>query len=392
MAGNATGVVQVNSELIRKGWMVEGLVQGKSKSWWSPLIGSSKEAIVYQVNDFGAGNGHTVVFDYSGNLSGEGFEGKEQAYGKGEAKKKFSDKLIVKRVRYAVDNGDEYDAVNIGDLELSMHQDSRVKLSDLWNRNKDQWLFDAAQGRLNSIDNTHVIRPANATHVDGAPTIGDLVSADVLTYNFLWDMEEKMRIGEGFSVGGKRRPLDPYTGTDSTPVWLFAIDPTMKRQLIQDGPLQTNMGVADVRGEDNMLIKGQLGKIGTMLITETPRFFGKSSARTPAKTNCEISGLRLKDSNGFYYGEVGYGASGAVIASRGLLMGAGALQLGIGKMPEYRWQSSQDFGIDSESAVISWVGIQKTKLVAEDVDYLDAKVAGVDYGVIAVDVYNSAVA
>ena len=80
------------------------------------------------------------------------------------------------------------------------------------------------------------------------------------------------------------------------------------------------------------------------------------------------------------------------MASRGLLLGAGALQLGIGKMPEYRWQSSQDFGIDSESAVISWVGIQKTKLVAEDVDYLDAKVAGIDYGVIAVDVFNKLVA
>ena len=386
MAGNATGVVQINSELIRKGWMVEGLVQGKSKSWWSPLIGSTKAAIVYQVNDFGAGNGHTVVFDYSGNLSGEGFEDKEQAYGKGEAKKKFSDKLIVKRVRYAVDNGDEYDAVNIGDLELSMHQDSRVKLSDLWNRNKDQWLFDAAQGRLNSIANTHVIRP------DEKATIGDLVAADVLTYNFLWDMEEMVRVGEGFSEGGKRRPLDPYTGTDAEPVWIFAIDPTMKRQLIQDGPLQANMGSADVRGEDNMLIKGQLGKIGTLLITETPRFFGASSARTPAKTKCEISGLRLVDSNGFYYGEVGYAASGAVVASRGLLLGAGALQLGIGKMPEYRWQSSQDFGIDSESAVISWVGIQKTKLVAEDVDYLDAKVAGIDYGVIAVDVFNKLIA
>jgi len=386
MAGNATGVVQINSELIRKGWMVEGLVQGKAKSWWSPLIGSTKDAIVYQVNDFGAGNGHTVVFDYSGNLSGEGFEDKEQAYGKGEAKKKFSDKLIVKRVRYAVDNGDEYDAVNIGDLELTMHQDSRVKLSDLWNRNKDQWLFDAAQGRLNSIANSHVIRPNDKA------TIGALDANDVLSYDFLWDMEEKVRIGEGFAVGGKRRPLDPYQGTEGDPVWLFAIDPTMKRQLIQDGPLQANMSSADVRGEENMLIKGQLGKIGTLLLTETPRYFGKSSARTLGKSKVEIAGLRTVDSNNLYYGEDGFGASGSVIASRGLLLGAGALQLGIGKMPEYRWQSSQDFGIDSESAVVSWVGVQKTKLVAEDVDYIDAKVAGMDYGVIAVDVFNSEIA
>lgn len=386
MAQNATGVVQINSELIRKGWMVEGLIQGKSKSWWSPLIGSTKDAVVYQVNDFGAGNGHTVVFDYSGNLSGEGFEDKEQAYGKGEAKKKFSDKLIVKRVRYAVDNGDEYDSINIGDLELSMHQDSRVKLSDLWNRNKDQWLFDAAQGRLNSQANTHVIRPNDKA------TIGALDVNDVLTYNFLWDMEEKVRVGEGFAEGDKRRPLEPYQGSEGDPIWLFAIDPTMKRQLIQDGPLQSNMSSADVRGEENMLIKGQIGKIGTLLVTETPRFFGKSSARTLGKTRVEIAGLRTVDSNGLYYGEDGFGASGTKIASRGLLLGAGALQLGIGKMPEYRWQASQDFGIDSESAVVSWVGVQKTKLVAEDVDYIDAKVAGMDYGVIAVDVYNSEVA
>jgi hypothetical protein len=205
-------------------------------------------------------------------------------------------------------------------------------------------------------------------------------------------MEEKLRVGEGFAEGGKRRPLAPYVGTEGDPVWIFAIDPTMKRQLIQDGPLQSNMASADVRGEDNMLIKGQIGQIGTLLVVETPRFFGASSARTLGKTKVEIAGLRLKDSNGYYYGEDGYGASGAVVASRGLLLGAGALQLGIGKMPEYRWQASQDFGIDSESAVVSWVGVQKTKLVAEDVDYIDAKVAGMDYGVIAVDVYNSTVA
>ncbi len=386
MATNATGVVQINSELIRKGWMLEGMVQGKTKSWWAPITGTTKAAVVYQVNDFGASNGHTVVFDYSGNLSGEGFEDKEQAYGKGESKKKFSDKLIVKRVRYAVDNGDEYDAVNIGDLDLPLHSDSRVKLSDLWSRNKDQWLFDAAQGRLNSVTNTHVIRPG------AKATVGALVAADVLTYDFLWDMEEMVRTGEGFAEGDKRRPLDPYQGTTDEPVWLFAIDPTMKRQLLQDGPLQSNMGVADVRGTENMLIKGQIGKIGTLLVTETPRFFGASSARTLAKTKTEICGLRLLDEDGLYYGEKSFGASGKIIASRGLLLGAGALQLGIGKMPEYRWQSSQDFGIDSESAVISWVGVQKTKLIAEDIDYVDAKVAGLDYGVIAVDVYNKTVA
>ena len=66
----------------------------------------------------------------------------------------------------------------------------------------------------------------------------------------------------------------------------------MKRQLIQDGDMKSIFASADVRGSDNLLIKGQLGKIGSLLIVEAPRFFGKSSARTPAKTATEICGLR----------------------------------------------------------------------------------------------------
>ena len=63
---------------------------------------------------------------------------------KGEQKKKFSDKITVDRYRLVADNGDSFDAVNIGDLSISQHSDSRIKLGDLFTRFKDQALFDTA--------------------------------------------------------------------------------------------------------------------------------------------------------------------------------------------------------------------------------------------------------
>ena len=90
--------------------------------------------------------GHTVTFDWDGNLSGKAIRGKNSAFGKGEQKKKFSDKITVERFRLVVDNGDDFDAVDIGDLSISHHGDSRNKLGDLFTRFKDQALFYAASG------------------------------------------------------------------------------------------------------------------------------------------------------------------------------------------------------------------------------------------------------
>ena len=72
--------------------------------------------------------------------------------------------------------------------------------------------------------------------------------------------------------------------------------------------------------------------------------------------------------------------------SRGVILGAGALQIAFGKMPDYRWQPSQDFAIKSESALEVWTEVRKTHLKAENANYKAAKVADIDYGVVTVDV------
>ena len=103
----ATGIVALDSDLVRKKWMREGLIQAASTSFWSPYVGSNKNSVIYQSNNMNASDGHTVVFDFDGNLSGKAVKGKNTAYGKGEQKKKFSDKITVDRYRLVADNGDD---------------------------------------------------------------------------------------------------------------------------------------------------------------------------------------------------------------------------------------------------------------------------------------------
>lgn len=372
-----TAVVSMTSDLKRKRWMREGMVQAASKSFWSPLTGSTKDGIVYQVNNTNASDGHTVVFDFSGNISGKAKKGKETAYGEGEAKRKFSDKITVERYRLVVDNGDDFDAVDIGDLSISQHSDSRAKLSDLFIRFKDQALFDAAQGCLGQAP-THTI------------DLGTAFTFDVLT-----DIETTLKTSNGFTTGGVRRPLDPYMTQDGEPVWLMVIDAAMAALLRKDtAGYQTMMSRADVRGSNNRLIKGVIGKIGSIMVVVADQFFGETAGSTIGwglnDSEIEISGLRQYDgadpASALWTGQTGFDYASANLHSRGLILGAGALQLAFGKQPDYKWQPSEDFGITSESAVEFWMETQKTKLTVENEDYKQAKVANIDYGVVAVDV------
>jgi hypothetical protein len=372
-----TAVVSLTSDLVRKRWLREGMVQAASKSFWSPMTGMTKDAVVYQVNNTNAKEGHTVVFDFSGNITGKAKKGKETAYGEGEAKRKFSDKITVDRYRLVVDNGDEFDAVNIGDLQISQHSDSRAKLSDLFVRFKDQALFDAAQGLLGQAP-SHTI------------DLGTTFDFDTLT-----DIETILKTSAGYTIGGVRRPIDPYRLQNGDPIWLFVIDAKMASLLRKDtAGYQTLMAQGDVRGNQNRNIKGVIGKIGALMIVVADNFFGETSGVIPGwglnDSSIEISGLRqyagADPAAAPWTGQVGFDYTHANLHSRGLVLGAGALQLAFGKHPDYKWQPSEDFGITSESALEVWTNTRKTVLTAENTDYEQAKITNLDYGVVAVDV------
>jgi hypothetical protein len=379
----ATSVVPITSDLKRKKWMREGLIQAASKSFWSPMTGSTKDSVVFQAKNESADSGHTVVFQFDGNLSGKAVKGKDTAFGKGEQKKLFSDKIRVERYRLVVDNGDEFDAVDVGNLALSQHSDSRSKLGDLFIRWKDQALFDAAQGNL-------------ITNDDGRQAPSHVIDLNT-TFNFntLLDIERTLKTSQGFTTGSVRRPVEPYMLANGEPVWLFIIDSFMATKLKQDtAGYQTIVRSGDVRGENNRNLKGVIGKLGNLMIVEADVFFGKTGGGSVgfslADSEVEIAGLRqyagANPASAVWTGQEGFDYASATLHSRGLIMGKGALQLAFGKQPDYKFKSSQDFDIKSESAVEFWCESRKTKLKTKTgADYKTAKVANIDYGVIAVD-------
>jgi hypothetical protein len=377
---SGTGIVPYDSDLVRKGWMLEGLVQARSTSFWDGLTGTSTDAVIYQKNDFTVSEGHEIVFQFDGNLTSKAHLDKEQAWGNSEQKKLFSDRLRVRRLRWSVDNGDKFDAKNVGDLSLAEHSDSRTKLADLFIRAKDQMIFDALQGFLNGEGPTHRILP------NGKTDIASLDANDVWTYDFLLDVEDIIKSGKGYTIGGTRRPLEPYKLQNGQRVWLLVVDSRVARDLRKDNNFTAIMSSADVRGEGNRLIKGVIGKIGSFLVIEAMTAFGEASP-TLGKSEVEIAGLRHVDSTGLFEGQPGYGAAGTVEASRSLILGRSAVQIGFGKQPDYKFKTSQDFDIKSESALEVWMNVQKTILKTENTDYGEAKVAGHDYGVVVADTF-----
>ena len=366
----ATGVVDINSDLVRKKWMREGLIQKASVSIFAPYMGNSKQAIVYQENNTNAGDGHTVVFDYDGNLSNRAIKGKDTAVGKGEQKKKFSDKITVDRYRLVVDNGDEFDGVNIGDLSITQHSNSRSGLADLFVRFKDQALIDAAQGNLG----------VTPSHIIDLGTTFDI--------NSLTDIETTLKTGTGFTTGSTRRPPEPFMTAGGQKIWLFAVDAAMAGKLKKSAGYQSLVYNGDVRGNNNRAITGIIGKLGNLLIVEWDNFFGETDAGTWGLdgSDIEVAGLRQFDTvNSAWTGQPGFDYA-STLKSRGVILGAGALQMAFGKMPDYKWKESEDFGIKSESALEFWMNAKKCRLLAENEDYKAAKVADLDWGVVAVDV------
>ena len=375
-----TNVVSLTSDLKRKKWMREGLIQKASTSFWNAYTGKKMDtSVVVQATKASAGAGHTVVFDFDGNIAGKAIKGKDTAYGKGEQKKKFSEKITVERYRLVVDNGDEFDAVDIDNLAGSQHGDSRSKLADLFIRFKDQSIFDAAQGNLGAAP-THTI---------------DL--GTTFTYADLLDIEKILKTSNGYTTGAVRRPLNAFKTDNGKPCWLFIIDSAMKNILMQDNAAQIGfasiMANADVRGNNNRMIDGIIGKVGTMLVVEADQFFGDTTGAATGwgldDSSIEIAGLRqyagADPTADPWTGQTGFSYSHANLHSRGIIMGLGAIQVGFGKMPDYKYQESQDFGIKSESAVEFWMETQKINLTAENDDYDSAIVSGIDFGVVAVD-------
>lgn len=389
-----TGEVLYSSILKRHEWMKQGMIQAKSLSFTAPYTGSTMDSVVWQQNksaENGGDGGHETRFQFDGNLVSTGVMDDETAYGTGETKPLFSDFIRFRRMRTTVSNGDKFKAVEINSLPLTEFQDSRDKLSDKWVRMKDQVIFDVAQ--------------QSATH---------RIVANDFSFNSFLTMENALKTGIGLvemldatKATAQRTPLRPYRLENGDSVWLFLIDSYAKTKFLTDPNAQAIIQSADVRGSDNMLIKGVIGRLGNLLVVEAPVFFGETLGTklsgdfvdplgygTWNRTKVQISGLRTfhvgnndtKIVPKKWSGENITTAANDKIFSRGLLLGAGAIQFSLGKPPEFHVQHSPDYGITSESCLEAWVGCKATKLYKESGEQYPVPIEGDSFGIIAVDI------
>ena len=380
---NQTGVVTYGSVLQRRQWMLEGMIQKSANSFWAGFKGSTKDSIIFVSTDASKGAGHEVVFQFGGNASGAGKVDKERLRGNEEQKKQFSDKIRVRRIRHGLDNGDEFDAIDIGAQPLSTHADSRNLLADWYVRQSDQWYFDCAQGFLNSEPLTHKILP------NGKAAIANLLAADTFGFDFLVKMETIIATSKGYTTGGKRARLEPFQFAGGKRKYLLIIDAKQAEDLALDAKFRAIVQTGDVRGNDNRLITGVLGTFRSFVIVQADDFQGASASRVISKSEVEVCGLRQVNEDGLFSGETGFDTAGKIVASRALILGAGAIQGAFGRQPDYKYAASDDYEITSGSAIELWTNVQATILTAENGDYKDAKVSGFQYGIVAVDTFNS---
>ena len=405
----ATAFVQPGDPNERSIWLRQKLIESSGNvSFWAPYTTQGEGGIIQLKTDFMAKRGQNVVLDFDGYIAGTAREGKEIVRGTGTNKPKFYDRLPIQRYRWEVNNGDKFDAANIDAMDLTEHGDSVMKLADQLVRFKDQWATDMLQGFTSIKDevDTKDFSPSHVISLDATSGIGydHFVAIENIVQESLFSSaSEKAFVNstwDGVQLKGKpRAPLMPYTmmkGDEMKmdPCWYLFVDNTVVSFLLRNADMQRILQNADVRGKDNRLLKGHIGRVGGIQLVQMPTFFGSSqdNSRRPKDQIIERHGLRkykaasVDATSKTWQGNSGYATASGDTFSRGILVGQRAVLMAMGLEPQYYYAENSDYGIDSASALEVWMFMKKLRLnPSSGGDYVAAQVARQDFGCIAVD-------
>lgn len=389
-----TNVVNFHDPLIRQDWVKNRLGELKQNQFFAPYSSNSETSVVYNAKSEGAGKGHTVTFQTSGALEGNWVGGDTTLQGTGEQQLLFEDSITVKEYRTAVDLGTYYNAQEVDNLESNMHSYAIGKLGDLWNKAKDQMIFDVLQRGTT-----------------------DRLCFSSFGFNTLYEVSHTINTGYGYvdmkdksTKRPQRLPLTPinlafYGSQQTEPKYILFIDSAVETAFFTDMTTQNILAQASVRGEDNMLLSGVIGQMGNILVVRAPSFFGASKSNyfdensgyaNPLGTKLVYAGLRQ------YYGddasftpnswtgtsEFATDRAGATkkLFSRCVLVGASAVQFGTGRAPFYTLERfDHDHKAESGLSVVTNAKTTILNSSNQNSDY-SVGITRNSFGAIAIDV------
>lgn len=389
-----TNVVDYNDPLIRKEWTKNRLATLSQEQFWAPYAGTDATSVIMHKYE-SAGNGHSVIMQTNADLEGNWVEGNETLIGTGEQQKVFEDEIRVHEFRTAKNLGTWYDATNIDNLEASTHSYAIEQLGRLWNKTKDQMIFDVLQ--------------------QGVTDRLCFADFNLDTFNYLAYI---INSGYGYSDVSDykvKRPrrlplrpinLAPYGSQNTEPNYVLFVDDAVAASFLTDSSVQTVLSQASIRGTNNTLISGVIGKIGNITIVRAPQFFGSTTGAfydaatggsRPKANLIDFAGLRQyigsttadykpTSWSGTAQFTTDLAAGNKKVYSRCILVGAGAAQFAIGRDPQYTLETF-DHNHKSESGLSVVVGAKTTILKSSNAS--DDYVVGMtrnSYGAIALDV------
>ena len=402
----ASQILRIGSPQSQRRWANVLMYESAARSYTMAFKGNSADAVMPFYNIDGMGlvggpsggrNGHQIVIPMTGELDNASIAGDKSVTGTGERLKLYHSVLQTGRFRKIVEVSNDFNAVDAG-VPFDDQSYVRQQLEKGWMKEFDQYVFDALQGTgLREDGGTQ--RPTHILEFAGSTNNGTFTPS--FGYNELQDVKNIAIEGDGFTSGGSRVPLSNASmmGSGGSTIMedlYFIVDNAVANILAKDAGFQRVMQSGDVRGPQNTLLRGvQDLKIENMKVVVMPRAFGESRqslALSDSNPNAGLNrdglriercGMRVRDENDFWTGQT---MTGSQRWSRCLLVGANALQYGMSVAPDLKFQERQ-LGDNNILGLKNTIGVQKTRFTAENAgDNVDAKIDGVDYGIITVDI------
>jgi hypothetical protein len=376
---NSTAQLNLNDPLERKRWVKQQLVIAANSraNLFRGYVGGSAQSIIYRSSMTASNAMQSVIFDFDGFLSNPPIVGKQRAVGKGEAQKHFSDQLHLNFYRFVRDNGWRVEASAYDKVNNTKHTYAMSQLANLNTRFYSQTLSDAFQGVLKGCEPTHIVRPNNKAKT------ADLTATDKPTLSFLNKLEEVAQMGWGFSEGVSetRLPLIPGTASGRYTLLVDQLFPILLRE---DPAFRELIQYADVRGNNNRLLRGYIGTIGNLDIVTVPMAHGFMVSREFGGSGVMLPGFRFLNKNGAVTGEKNFSIKDELIG-RGVIIGQSALRLASGPAPEYVYEEydAKEF---SESILRAFMNVAPVRYREHNGDY-STNITGYNFGMIHFEYY-----